>query len=174
MGHHGLQLRHERGAELPDLERPVLAGAVPHRRPAGGRGGVHAVSGLQPPRRRVGAEHPRRQGKPGGHRLPAQAEHRRPDPPPRKIHDRGGVHRLAQRHQTGGGRRPRLQLQVEHGLDERYAQLYVQRPHLPLLQPQQGHLQFLLRFQREFRPAHQPRRGGARQVQPHQQDAGRV
>ena len=30
----------------------------------GGRGGVHAVPGLQPPRRRVGAEHPRRQGEP--------------------------------------------------------------------------------------------------------------
>ena len=27
---------------------PVLAGAVPHRRPAGGRCGLDAVSGLQP------------------------------------------------------------------------------------------------------------------------------
>ena len=47
-------------------------------------------------------------------------------------------------------------------------------PMLPFLQPQQSHLQFLLRLQREFRAAHQPRRGGPRQVQPHQQDAGRV
>ena len=33
-------------AELPDLQRTVLAGAVPYRRSARGRGGIHAVSGL--------------------------------------------------------------------------------------------------------------------------------
>ncbi len=41
-------------------------------------------------------------------------------------------------------------------------------------QPQQGHLQLLLRLQRELCAAHQPRRSGARQGQPDQQDARRV
>ena len=40
--------------------------------------------------------------------------------------------------------------------------------------PRQGDLQLLLCLQREFCAAHQPRRGGARQVQPHQQDARRL
>ena len=49
-----------------------------------------------------------------------------------------------------------LQLQVEHGLDERHAQLHEDRPALPRGQPRQGHLQLLLCFQREFCTAHQP------------------
>ena len=37
------------------LLRPLLAGGVPHRRPAGGRGGLHAVPGLRPPGRGLDA-----------------------------------------------------------------------------------------------------------------------
>ena len=48
--------------------------------------------------------------------------------PPPQVHDRGGVHRMAHGHQTGQRRRPGLQLQVEHGLDERHAQLYEHGP----------------------------------------------
>ena len=55
---------------------------------------------------------------------------------PPQVHDRGGVHRMAHGHQTGQRRRPGLQLQVEHGLDERHAQLHEDRPALPRGQPQ--------------------------------------
>ena len=41
-----LQLRPPRGAELPGRQRAVLARGIPHRRPAGGRGRLHAVPGL--------------------------------------------------------------------------------------------------------------------------------
>ena len=44
----GSRLRPARGEELSLLLRPLLAGRVPHRRPAGGRGGLHAVPGLRP------------------------------------------------------------------------------------------------------------------------------
>ncbi len=42
---------------------------------------------------------------------------------PHKYDDRRGVHRMADGHKARFGR-PGLQLQVEHGLDERYAQLH--------------------------------------------------
>ena len=64
VGHHGVRLWPQRGAELPDLQRALLAGAVPHRRPACGRCGFHALSGLQPQAGRVGAQQERRQGEP--------------------------------------------------------------------------------------------------------------
>ena len=54
VGHHGVQLRHGRSAELFDLQRAVLDRPVSPGRPAGGRGGQHALSGLQPPRRASG------------------------------------------------------------------------------------------------------------------------
>ncbi len=41
-----LQLRPPRGAQLPDLERHVLARRLPRRRPAGGRRRLHALPGL--------------------------------------------------------------------------------------------------------------------------------
>ncbi|OPZ62029.1 MAG: hypothetical protein BWY85_02216 [Firmicutes bacterium ADurb.Bin506] len=46
VGHPGLQLRAQRGAHLPGLQRHVLAEEVPHRRAAGGRGGLHALPRL--------------------------------------------------------------------------------------------------------------------------------
>ena len=46
-------------------------------------------------------------------------------------------------------------------------------PALPFGQPQQGHVQLLLRLQRELRAAHQPRRSRVRQGFPVRQDAGR-
>ena len=53
-------------------------------------------------------------------------------------------------------RRPRIPLQVEHGLDERYAEIYVARPALPQGQPQCADVRDDLRLQREFHPASQP------------------
>ena len=52
---------------------PVLAGALRHRRPARGRGGVHALSRLQPQERRVDPEPPRRAREPRSHRFSCAA-----------------------------------------------------------------------------------------------------
>ena len=49
-----------------------------------------------------------------------------------------------------------LQFQMEHGLDERYAQLYEHRPPVPQRQPQQGDVQLFLCLQRKFYFAYQP------------------
>src|SRR5699024_11642604 len=38
LGHAHLQLRPHRGTQLPHRQRPVLAGGIPHRRSARGRG----------------------------------------------------------------------------------------------------------------------------------------
>ena len=68
LGHLRLQLRPQRGAQLPGRQRAVLAGGVPRRRPAGRRRRVDALPGLLAQGRRVGAEHPRRPREPGGGR----------------------------------------------------------------------------------------------------------
>jgi 1,4-alpha-glucan branching enzyme len=46
LGHAGLQLRAQRGAQLPRRQRALLARGVPHRRAAGGRGGLDALPRL--------------------------------------------------------------------------------------------------------------------------------
>ncbi len=46
LGHASLRLRPQRGAQLPGRQRAVLAGGVPHRRAAGGRGRLDALPGL--------------------------------------------------------------------------------------------------------------------------------
>ena len=56
LGHAGLQLRAQRGTELPDFQRAVLAGQVSHRWAARGCRGVDAVFGLFAEAGRVGAE----------------------------------------------------------------------------------------------------------------------
>ncbi len=72
-----LQLRPQRGAQLPRRQRPVLARGVPHRRPAGRRRGLDALPRLLAQGRRVDPEPVRRPREPGGDRLPAGDEHRR-------------------------------------------------------------------------------------------------
>ena len=69
LGHPGVQLRPQRGPELPGRQRPVLDGGVPHRRPAGRRRRLDALPRLLPQGGRVGAEPVRRAGEPGGRRL---------------------------------------------------------------------------------------------------------
>ena len=54
LGHAHLQLRPQRGPQLPAVERALLARGVPHRRPARGRGGVDAVPRLLAPARASG------------------------------------------------------------------------------------------------------------------------
>ena len=116
----------------------------------------------------MAAQHPRRQQEPGGHLVFAKAEQRRIRALPRRDDDCRREHRVAAGVAPRVRGRPWLPLQVEHGLDERYAQLHEHRSAVPRGQSQQSDVQLLLCVQRKFCSAHQPRRGGARQVQPHQ------
>ena len=70
-------------------------------------------------------------------------------------------------------RRPRLRLQVEHGLDARHASLLRPRSDLPPLPPGRDHVRPRLRVQRELRAAALARRGRARQGLAARQDARR-
>ena len=60
-------------------------------------------------------------------RLPARAERGRARPRARRAPDRRGVDRLARRLAPDLSRRPRLRLQVEHGLDARHARVLLAR-----------------------------------------------
>ena len=64
-----------------------------------------------------------------------------------------------------------IQLQVEHGLDERHALVHEPRPHLSQVESGQGHVLLYVCLQRELRAAPVARRGRARQVLAREQDA---
>ena len=68
LGHADLRLRPPRGTQFPGGQRHLLAGGVPHRRPAGRRGRLHAVPGLLAAAGPVVAERARRPGEPGRRR----------------------------------------------------------------------------------------------------------
>ena len=121
LGHQDLQLRPPRGPQLPLRQRPVLARALPHRRPAGRRRRLDALPRLLAQARRVGPQHVRRQREPRGDRLPQAAQRALPPRASRRPDHRRGVDELVGRLAADLPRRPRLQPQVEHGLDERHA-----------------------------------------------------
>ncbi len=95
LGHLRVRLRPSRGAKLPGGQRVVLARRVPHRRAAGGRGGVDAVPGLLAPRRRLDPQHLRRPREPGGGAVPAGDERDRTQGGAGHRHHRRGVDVLA-------------------------------------------------------------------------------
>ena len=72
-----LQLRPQRGARVPALERAVLARRVSHRRPARRRRRVDALPRLRAQGRRVDPEPARRPREPRGDRVPARSSTRR-------------------------------------------------------------------------------------------------
>ena len=116
----------------------------------------------------------RRQREPRRDRLPAQDERGRPTATrPGDDHGGRGIDRLARRLAPDLQRRPRLRLQVEHGLDARHAALHAAGSDPPPLPPPQPDLRAALRLLGEFHPAALPRRGGARQGLAARQDAGR-
>ena len=75
LGHADLQLRAQRGPQLPARERAVLAAGVSRRRPARRRRRLDALPRLLAQRRGVGAEPLRRPREPRGHRVHPPAEH---------------------------------------------------------------------------------------------------
>ena len=71
---------------------------------------------------------------------------------------------MAGRDAARAPRRPRLHLQVEHGLDARHARVHEQRSDPPQVASQQAHVLADVRLQRELRAAVLARRSGARQA----------
>ena len=68
-------------------------------------------------------------------------------------HRRRGIDRLARRLASDLHRRPRLRLQVEHGLDARHAALHLEGADAPPLPPPRPDLRPALRLHRELHPA---------------------
>ena len=152
-------------------QRAVLAGGLPHRRPARRRRGLDALPRLQPQGGRVDPQPLRRPREPRGGRLPAPAQRAGLRPAPGVLHDRRGVDGLAGGLAAGVARRARLRLQVEHGLDARHAALLRPRPRAPRPPPQRADLLDALRLHRELRAAALARRGRPRQGLAARQDA---
>ena len=125
--HRDLQFRPQRGRELPLLQRALLGRALPHRRAARRCRRLDALPRLFAPRGRMAAQRRRRQREPRGDRLPPARQRARLRRLSRRGHDRRGIDRLARRLAADRPRRPRLRLQVEHGLDARHAGLHVAR-----------------------------------------------
>ena len=164
--------RHE-VANFLYCQRALLGRPLPYRRAARRRGRLDALPRLFAPRGRVAAQRRRQQGEPRGDRLPAARQRARLRRISRRGHHRRGIDRLPGRVAADRPRRPRLRLQVEHGLDARHARLHVARSDLPPLEPRQDDVRAPLRLQRELRPADLARRGRARQRLGRRQDARR-
>ena len=127
--HADLQLRPARGRELPARQRAVLAQALPHRRPPGRRGRLDALPRLLARGRPVDPE-----------RVSAAT---RTSPRSRFLRrlnelafgEAEGATTAAEESTSWPiglapdlARRPRLRLQVEHGLDARHAELHQRGP----------------------------------------------
>ena len=80
---------------------------------------------------RLGAQQGRRPREPRGRRAAQGDQRHRLQAGRRHRHDRRGVDDVAGRHEADQPGRPRLRLQVEHGLDERLAQVPRRGAHLP-------------------------------------------
>ncbi len=74
-----------------------------------------------------------------------------------RADDRRGIDGVPGRLAARLSRRPRLRLQVEHGLDARHAGLHVQGSRASALEPRRDDVRAALRLLRELHPADQPR-----------------
>ena len=159
--------------EFPDRQRAVLARALRHRRAARRCGRLHALSRLQPAGRRLDPEPLRRPREHRGHRVSAPHQHAGVRPPSARDHGGRGIHRLADGVAAGRLGRPRLRLQVEHGVDARHPGLHLEGPD-PSPPPSRQHpVRPALRVLRKLHPAAVARRGGARQALDPRPHAGR-
>ncbi len=157
MGHEGIQLRPPRGAQFPGVQRAVLGGPVSRRRAARRCGRIDALSGLQPQRRRMAAEPLWRPGESRGHRFSAPNERCRAPRVPRHSDHRRGVDFVCRGDAAARAWRPRLQFQMEHGLDERHPAVHGARPGVPAIQSPAHHLLLRLRMVGELHTADIPR-----------------
>ena len=131
LGHARLQPGAQRGAELPALERALLAARVPRRRAARGRGRLDALPRLLAGGGPVGTERVRRQRGPRRGLVPEGDERARARARAGDGLGGGGVDGVAWRVAADAPRRARLRLQVEHGLDARHAGLLPARLRVP-------------------------------------------
>ena len=164
LGHARLQLRPQRGPQLPARQRPVLAARVPRRRHPRRRRRLDALPRLLAQGGRVGAR-----TSSAAARTSTRSRSSRSST--RCIYGRepGVISAAEESTAWPGVSRPTylgglgLRLQVEHGLDARHAGLLPAGPDLPPLPPPRADLQPDVRVQRELHPAAVARRGGARQ-----------
>ena len=122
---------------------------------------------------RVDPQPRRRPREPRGDRLPAPAQRGDRRGVPRRRHVRRGVDGLADGHRRDRPRRPRVRLQVGHGLDARHAAVHPARSGAPPLPPRRGHVPQRVRLHRALRDAAVARRGRPRQGLADRQDARR-
>src|SRR4029077_10636698 len=115
-----------------------------------------ALSRLQPPLRRLGAEQIWRERKSRSDRVLAPLQHRTVRPLPAGHHRRRGIHLMAAGVAPGRVRRPRLRLQMEYGLDARHAEIYRQGPDTTQITPRRHIVLTSLPLLREFHPAAVP------------------
>ena len=113
---------------------------------------------------RVDSEPVRRPREPRGDQLPAAVEQPHARRASRHDDRGGGVDVVSRRQPAGASRRPRLHLQVEHGLDARHPPVHARGSGPPALAPQPGDLLGALHAHRELHPAVLARRGRARQA----------
>ena len=164
LGHADLQLRPQRGAQLPASRArstgcasttPTACAWTPSRRCSTATTRARPASGC--PTSTAAARTSRRSAS-------CASSTRSPTPrEPGDDHGRRGVDRLAGRLAPDRRRRPRLRLQVEHGLDARHARVLRARAGPPPLPPRRADLQPGLRVHRAVRAAALARRGRARQ-----------
>ena len=152
LGHADLQLRPPRGAQLPARQRAVLArsttstacGSMRWPRCSTSTTRARRASGC--PTSTAGARTSRRSTSSPAQRAGLRRASRRHD-------RRRGVDRLARRLAADLRRRPRLRLQVEHGLDARHPALHRARTRSIAATIKRPHLRPALRLHRELRAA---------------------
>ena len=136
LGHAGLQLRAPRGAQLPARQRAVLAARVPRRRHPRRRGRVDALPRLLARGRASGCRTSSAAARTSTRSSFLKELNEVLYAPRARRRLRGrGVDRVAGRLAPDLPRRPRLRLQVEHGLDARHARLLPAGPDPPPLPP---------------------------------------
>ena len=174
LGHADLQLRPARGAQLP--ARPTRSIWLESFHIDGLR--VDAVASMLylDYSRKAGEWVPNRYG--GRENLDAidflrELNALTHEHAPGHGHDRRGVHGVSRRQPADLGRRARLHVQVEHGVDARHPHLRQQGSGLPPLGAPAPDVLDALRLERELHPAVLARRGRARQGLDDEQGAGR-
>ena len=108
-----------------------------------------------------------------GDRLPPPAQHRRQRGVPRHGDLRRGVDGVAERDRRRRRGRPRVHVQVGHGVDARHPAVRAARSGAPPVPPRRDHVPFRVRVQRALRAAAVARRGRPRQGLAARQDARR-